>query len=66
MDIITILSAGGTFFAGIAIALSIIAAVAPTIIMIQLSNVNHHLKEIKNQLKDSNEERSAYQESKHE
>ena len=47
---ITILSTGGTILAGIAIAFSIIAAVAPIIIMVQLSNVNHHLKEIKRQM----------------
>lgn len=46
-EIISILSAGGVIFAGIAIVLSIIAAVAPLVIMIQLRNINRTLKEIK-------------------
>ena len=48
-EFINILTTGGIVFTGIGIALSIIAAIAPIIIMIQLSNINFHLKEIKKQ-----------------
>lgn len=53
MDIITLFSAGSLFLIGFAIVFSIIVAIAPIVIMIQLRNVNRTLKRIEQQQEEA-------------